>query len=464
MQEAHCRDFTDIVWQIAEKRGCDEVIIRYDCGHAIRADVWAPALPKTREYGTLEAERRRFVQHSLFLLTREPGASWVQITVPEGRCRHCGRGQRQVLICGPIQVDLTEGASTARRLELPLSSHAFLASMGQVCRLPENITPPPLLQGARGSVKPFDGPPLSREGLRQWSRKEVEDDLRGEVMKYIGAAMLVLIALAIECLYLCVLYLNPTATSPSGEGAGASSTRRLQAVLVKLVHACLQGSGQQLGNNLREVFIRPAMLLSQVPVTNPMAVAMVLSLLVAALSAPQPPSLSLPSVWSDLPNLEITRGLKKAVSRSTSLGPLVQRFRSLWGRKEGRPKGGLRGIPTARSSKERGHTNGRERAEVAGRPDKVQTGKQDGRPPAAASPQQSAPPCFVCLDRPSRYVLEPCGHRVVCGECAVQLVEAAARNRSMSEAAGGTHHGSERGGGACPSCGMAITRAMRLFS
>merc|ERR1712060_417507 len=101
------------------------------------------------------------------------------------------------------------------------------------------------------------------------------------------------------------------------------------------------------------------------------------------------------------------------------------------------PKGGLRGIPTAREQKGKSH------AERSGR-EKAQT----GRP--------SAPACFLCLDRPSRYVLEPCGHRVVCGECAVQLVEAVVRNRAMSDAAGGAHYASQ-GGGACPSCGMAIT-------
>merc|ERR1712217_3458 len=97
--------------------------------------------------------------------------------------------------------------------------------------------------------------------------------------------------------------------------------------------------------------------------------------------------------------------------------------------------------------------------DVPGRPEKPQAGQKEGRAPSVSS-QPSAPACFVCLDRPSRYVLEPCGHRVVCGDCAVQLVEAAARNRSMSEAIGSAHHASERGGGACPSCGMVITRAM----
>merc|ERR1740121_3019495 len=212
----------------------------------------------------------------------------------------------------------------------------------------------------------------------------------------------------------------------------------------------------------RHFIVRPAVALTQVPIANPMAVAMLFSLLVTALSSPQPPSLSLPSLWNDLPNFEIARGLKKAAS-STGLGPMMQRVRTLWYmRKESRHKGGgpRGGAATARA-KERSQANGREQRDAPGRPEKsAQADKKEGREGKGAL-QQSAPPCFVCLDRPSRYILEPCAHRVVCEECAVQLVEAAARNRSIVENSG---HGSERGGGACPSCGMAITRAMRLFS
>merc|ERR1740121_938582 len=204
----------------------------------------------------------------------------------------------------------------------------------------------------------------------------------------------------------------------------------------------------------RHFIVRPAVALTQVPIANPMAVAMLFSLLVTALSSPQPPSLSLPSLWNDLPNFEITRGLKKAASKSRSLqamGPMMQRIRTLWYmRKEGRHKGsgGARGggASTTRGAKDRGHANGRERADAPGRPERsAQAGKQDGK---AVALHSSAPPCFVCLDRPSRYILEPCGHRVVCEECAVQLVEAAARNRGMSDAAGSAHHTSDRGGGA----------------
>lgn len=545
VEGAQRRDFGDVVWQIAERRGCDEVVVRYDCGHAIRADVWAPALPRTREYGMKEAERRRFMQHSLFVLTKDPGAPKVQITVPDGRCRHCGRGQRQLLICGPLQMDLADLVTSAR-LELPLSSHAFLAAMGQVCRLPENITPPPLLQGglAQGAaIRPFDGPPLPREGVKQWSRKEVEDELKSEMVKYVGSATCVLLFVIVECIYICIAHLGPLGPSgfndtfsttlsttgqlqnlssvtsvefgisnstwvhrvfgpsePAGDGAEEGTGSLFWSLLVHplwvvasavlapmlwvldlvvavprflLLHvflAVLRGFILRpclwllsflidVLSNLavllfRCVFSRPTAVLSQIPLTNPMVVAMALSLVVAALSAPQPPSFSLPSVWGDLPSLELTRGLKV----------LSLRLRIFWAsaRKDSRPKGGLRGVAAAR---QKGHAENRsargEKAEAPGRPERPQAGQRDGGKAQveqrSSGDKQSAPACFVCLDRPSQYLLEPCGHRVVCGDCAVQLVEAAARNRSISEAAGGTHHSSERGG-ACPSCGLAITR------
>merc|ERR1719499_1574039 len=120
---------------------------------------------------------------------------------------------------------------------------------------------------------------------------------------------------------------------------------------------------------------------------------------------------------------------------------MMQRINSLWYmRKEGRQKGGGT----------RGSGSSTARAKAPGRPEKsAHGGKQEGRSGSGADLQPSAPPCFVCLDKPSRYILEPCGHRVVCEECAVQLVETAARNRSMAESSGSVHHGSERGGGAC---------------
>merc|ERR1711879_941549 len=99
-----------------------------------------------------------------------------------------------------------------------------------------------------------------------------------------------------------------------------------------------------------------------------------------ALSAPQPPSLPLPHVWGDLPSLEITRSIRRAVSKSRVLGPLVQRVRVLVAsRKEGRTKGGIRGGKDG----------------PGGKVDRLQAGRQDGRMPGASSSQ---PACFLCLD------------------------------------------------------------------
>lgn len=607
------RDFVDVMWQIADKRSCDEVFIRYECGHCIKAEIWVPALPKTREYTNSEADRRRFMQHSIFVLTKNPGAPKVQITVPEGRCRHCGRGQRHSLVCGPLQMELgddrsagangrrqsqgdtaeqhgharakagTRGGGGAaqpngygnsnqsalattggtRRLELPLSSHVFLAAMGQVCRLPDNVTPPPLLQNnnllQNGNLKPFDGPALSREGLHQWSRKEIEDELKAEVVKYVGGATFLLMFVVVECLYLCIIHFGPSSHITGGaslnvshsisselrnlssvssiEMGVANSTWVLSAltltvhkafgpggsngeggaslwwsivvhplwilvsivlapllwvldlvvafprflllhVVFALVHALIwrpcswvftilwEVVHNSVSLLLRCIFSRPTAVLSQIPMTNPMVVAMVLSLLVAALSAPQPPSLPLCGVWSELPGLEFTRGIRRAMSRSKTLRPIVQHMPVSWGvaKNESRPKGGLRGIPATRGQKDKAHAGGRGPDGVNGRSERgAQAGRsQESRMPSGSAALHSAPACFVCLERPSWYVLEPCGHRVVCGECAIQLVEAAARNRSVSE--GVAHHSSEKGGGACPSCGLAITRAMRLFS
>jgi len=450
-----------------------------------------------------------------------------------------------------LHMDLADLVTSARRLELPLSSHAFLAAMGQVCRLPENITPPPLLQGglAQGTaIRPFDGPPLPREGVKQWSRKEVEDELKSEMVKYVGSATCVLLIVIVECIYICIAHLGssgfhgslgttPTVTGqlenlssvssvefgianstwvhrafgpsePVGDEEVGGTSSLFWSMLVHplwvvasavlapmlwvfdlvvavprflLLHvffAVLRGFIlrpcfwllsflTEVLSNLavllfRCVFLQPTVVLSQIHITNPMVVAMALSLVVAALSAPQPPSFSLPSVWGDLPSLELTRGLKV----------LSLRFRIFWAsaRKDSRPRGGLRGVAAARQ-KDKGHADHRsargEKAEAPGRPERPQAGQRDSgkaqTEQRSSGEKRSAPACFVCLDRPSQYLLEPCGHRVVCGDCAVQLVEAAARNRSISEAAGGTHHSSERGG-ACPSCGLAITRATRLFS
>ena len=47
-------------------------------------------------------------------------------------------------------------------------------------------------------------------------------------------------------------------------------------------------------------------------------------------------------------------------------------------------------------------------------------------------------------------------------DCAVQLIEAAARNRQAAES--GHDNERQRRGGACPACGMAITRAVVVFN
>eukprot|EP00929_Paragymnodinium_shiwhaense_P080393 TRINITY_DN41929_c0_g1_i2.p1 TRINITY_DN41929_c0_g1~~TRINITY_DN41929_c0_g1_i2.p1 ORF type:complete len:588 (+),score=158.95 TRINITY_DN41929_c0_g1_i2:129-1892(+) len=569
-------DFVDVMWQIGEKRSCDEVLIRYDCGHAMKAEVLVPVLPRTREYSNEEADRRRFLQHSMFVLTKNPGSPKVQITVPEGRCRACGRGQRQVLTCGLLQLDLSEasaggakagalragalGAQAAftsgRRLELPLSSHVFLAAMGQVCRLPDNVAPPPLLQNtsaAGRTLRPFDGPPLSREALQPWSRKDVEDEVKADVVKYADRMAILLWLLAIECIYLCAVRFGHTVVDepPSFASAAiftelrtlpalsqfeldASCPSWLLSALTVAVHKVFgpeaSGKGGDLDASLMwSVFVhptwillstlmgpyfwvldlllrlpkffttealmatgrqfvigpcswfwtstldlydalawlsfsgaaiwQPAVVLSQMPLTNPTLVAAVLSVVVAALSAQHPPSLPLPvmgGVWEELPNFGISRSLKRLVSKSGSLGPLAQRLRGMWlrKRKEGRAqKGGAKGSPPPRGSKEGGQ----------GKADKQQSHDgSGGRGRERSTSASSLPACFLCLDRPSRYILEPCGHRVVCCECAIQLVEAAARNRSTMEA-GGSQHSSEKSGGACPSCGQSIGRAMRLF-
>lgn len=489
------RDIGDAMWQIAEKGGCDEIVVRYDCGHALRADIWSPVIPKIREYGSSDAERRRFTRHGVFVLTRDPGATSLQITIPEGRCRHCGRGLRQTLVCGLLQMSLADAAIATRRLELPMSAHAFLAAMGQACGLPENTPPPSLTPRVGGSLKIFDCAPLPREGLRQWTRKEVEDALGRDIVKYICAATIVLLASVMGVVLCAVALLDPSsrlkAEALRGNATHAGDLDEMTAeaagfmwnpvVAMRDVLSSL-GLGPRDGSALpwssllnplwmarslghasvwlvvhvaqltmtvtsavvNGVIVQPTIVLSQLPVTNPMIVASVLSVLVAAFSAPQPSNISLSGVWADLPSLEMAQALRRAVSRSKTFEALVQRRRDFPARKEGR--GAKAGAKCSAA-----------RSPDAGRPERAQA-KAEGR---GAQGPASVPPCFVCLDRPSRYVLEPCGHRVVCGECAVQLVEAAARRRSVD--AGGAHHASERGG-ACPSCSRAITRATRLLS
>jgi len=555
--KAHCRDFLDVIWQIAERRVCDEIIIRYECGHNLRADVWVPALPSIQDYGVTESERRRFMQHGLFVLTRDTAATNVQITVPETRCRHCGRGQRQTLVCGHFHVDVSEGGcrgsskgpATLRKLELPLSSHTFLAAMGQVCRLPMHIAPRFSGLETTGSIRPFDGPALPRE-VRQWDRKEVEMCLDLEVMKYVCFAFGILMAVLIQFAALSMVHLGvpqvytslassdmlPSLALSDGAADATDALKGLRtvncveltcgnmswllSVLTVMFHRAvapaeelpttmlwhfvvhplwvcfmsvaapvlfvievlaavprlvflhvfvplLEGLVLQpiqwlMGNTARiaadffsvvvyGMMVQPVLVLYGIPVTNPMFVAISISSFAAVLSAPQSPSLSLPTLFSELPQVEF--GLKKAILQSKSLGPIVQLWRSVWAsRKDGRSKAAQKSSQTSKNSRDR-HASGRDKADSSGRSDKPHSGRREERAAQSVS-QQTAPACFVCLDRPSHYVLEPCGHRVVCGDCAMQLVDAAA------SVAG--HH--ERGAGACPSCGQTISRAMRLFA
>jgi len=557
---SHRRDFLDVIWQIAERRACDDIVIRYECGHNLRADVWVPALPRVQDYGATEPERQRFMQHCLFILTQNAGATRVQITVPESRCRLCGRGQRQTLVCGLFHVDVgdssgrggsnnnNKGPANLRKLELPLSSHMFLASMGQVCRLPVHIAPPMLATGSSGCVRPFDGPALPRE-VRQWKRKDIEAHMQVQVLHYISVAAIVLVILLSEFVWLFVVHLS----IPTSDAAGASSSTslaegssysdelrtmktvnsfelffadltwtlsrltvvfhkafapaagetssilwtvavhplwacsmlftcpvlfvvELTAALPRLffLNACLpvlRGAVLQptcwlMGNVARlatsfvttfvhGILVESVLALCQMPVRTPMLVAVCLCLVVALISAPHCLSFTLPSVWTDMPQFEFD--FKKVIAQSRSMA-VLQRWRALWAsRKEGRSRGGGGGAQrvaqTTKNSRSEKHASGRDKAETVGR----QEGRAHGRAPA----------CFVCLDKPSLYLVEPCGHRVVCGECAMQLVDAAARNRVVAEAANvaSVHHGCERGaGGACPSCGQTITRAMRLFA
>jgi len=514
------RDFVDLLWQIAEKRCCEEVYVHYDCGHNMKADVWVPMLPKTHAYMNEETDRRRFMQHGMYVLTKNPGARKVQITVHEGRCRLCQRGQRQALICGPLQMDLTErGRRTseearkvrdprvqtllapARRLELPLSSHVFLSAMGQVCRFPDDISLPLLQSSALGTLKLMDTPRLSHEGLRQWTRKEIEDELKAEVVKYVGASCL-LVLVMVGCL-LCLTLDSASAVGPgsfvptfnsSDPKAAVNATwvstitltlQRAQRALIgadpletetwlwpfwgwalarplwivsfflspvfwafdlvlalprfivtttmSMTHSLLWSFLGRFLAFTREVLqgtlyvvVRTLTILGEIPKTNPMVVASVLSLLIAAFSAPPTVSLG----WSDLPSVEFT---SFRASRAKSLGLFAQ-LRA-WARGHRSKKD----FPTAKG-RERSH--GRD---CSTRPDKGRHDCKGG---------SSRPACFLCLDRPSRYAVEPCGHRVTCAECTVQLVEAAVRNRTSEP---------PEKGGACPFCSTPVSRAMRVF-
>ncbi|CAK0825425.1 unnamed protein product, partial [Prorocentrum cordatum] len=555
------REFVDVLWDIGERRCCDEVTVRYDCGHAFHAEVWAKTLPKTREYGAWEAERRRFMEHSIFALTKDPSALMVQITVHEGRCRHCGRGQRHMLTLGRHQMDLAK-ERTARRLELPLSSHTFLSAVGQVCQLPDSIT----LPAQASTIKLSDGDKLS-DGP-QWTRREVEDELRAVLRKYVCAATVVLLCAIAQLTYLLLLRLRPlsgagalepelagggaSAEGPGAAGAAsawglaarnwtlgsleaglANSTWALSAMTASVHQAFgLAGDGAEGAPLLWSVLVRPVWLVVSVllaPVLWAMEVVIAIPrfVVVDICSTVLRQLVARPLGWlcgmlvrvlhgavvfiiqcvfaqptaviAHIPMTNPIDDRRALAAGGGAVGPaaaepvLPQRLRRpararagaraprLRGRVQapGAPrapaalrvevgaqgsKAGLKGIPTSRGQKDAGRGADR-KPDAPGRPDRPQVVKQDSKAPlgGAAAEKMSAPACFVCLDRPSRYVLEPCGHRVVCSECAVQLVEAAARNRSLEQASGGGGHHSERGG-ACPNCGTAVARAVRLFS
>lgn len=179
--------------------------MRYDCGHSLRAEVIAHTFPSVKEYGNQESELLRYAQHCLHVLTRHPGLAQLQVTVAEGRCRHCQRGQRQTLVCGPVHVDLREPASPglvakalgavrvealaqAKRLELAMTGHAFLSTIAQACRLPGAALVPPSGAAEAALELPFCS--KDPDELQQWTRKEVEDVWRVEIDGHRGISRL----------------------------------------------------------------------------------------------------------------------------------------------------------------------------------------------------------------------------------------------------------------------------------
>lgn len=586
------RDLADVLWQIGERRGCNEIVVRYDCGHTLRAEVSAPVLPKIQEYGSGEAERRRYLQHCLHVLTRDPSATQVQITVQEGRCRHCSRGSRQTLVCGPIHADLRESAVPAnaakvsqnsldslqhmagKKLELPMTSHAFLAAMGAVCQLPDsaNGSSSLLLTQNNQAVlqNPFDAPALSREGIKQCLRKDIEEEMESEFRRYFYCAGLVLVLLAAECVYLFLVHLRPSQdllesdwdelaagnTTVKGARLGLSNLTSLSSLELRIANSTwvlsaltlavhkafgpsefVEESKDVAGSNVnfmwgavwnvvhplwvvtsvmlapllwvldlvvavprfmilnvlfagvREIIWRPCGFLLSVlargvfnlvafllrcifspptavaymPTANPMAAAMMLCIVIAIITSPVPLTFLLHNLWTDFASLDLIRKLKRTVLGAQVLDRLG------WAsarNNEARSKGGGGGVgrsmPTSKASAKDSRGSSGAAADKG-------SGSQGLRSEGSVGSKEKlqgsgggilfAPPCFVCLDRPSRYALEPCGHRVVCGECAVQLVDP--RSRTANEVAG---HQTDRGGGQCPSCGQAITRAMRIFS
>lgn len=550
------RDFADIVWQITERGCCNEFVVRYDCGHSLRAEVCVPAIPSTKEYGSHPTERRRYAQHALHVLTRNPASLQAQVTVLEGRCRHCQRGQRQTLVCGPVHIDLREPASPglvvkalgditvdvlaqAKRMELAMTGQNFLTTVCQVLPDGAEILPP---SGAKEAVfeTPFaslDAPVNLKEELHTWLRKEVEDELESLLLRYVCCATMILMLLCCECFYLFTVPWMPQDETGGEESEDVQSQMALAlanltsvsslelqmtnstwmlSALTLAVHKALGppespdgtaasesaesdgrhgGSGGFLWSvvvhplwvftlcllrplsgleslvllprsmilafltSVRELVLRPGAFLLGIlfsmllfllqslfsPPTlfasagsaNPILGAAFIVISLAAITSPVPLTLLAHDLCALVANLDLVRRLRRAAGHK-ALGRLLDRLHLS-------PLGSAsRGSKGQRSKKDY-----KPPRSESGRGDKLQGKDEKGGVPFV-------PSCFVCLDKPSRYILEPCGHRVVCGDCAVQLVDAAARSRPTEE------RGGDRGGN-CPSCGQSVNRAMRIF-
>eukprot|EP00913_Durusdinium_trenchii_P018278 g17173.t1 len=180
--------------------------------------------PNPKEYGTTDPERRRYAQHCLYVLTRNPGVTQVQVTVSEGRCRHCQRGQRQTLVCGPVHVDLREPASPglvakalgnipmdalsqAKRIVLPMTAHAFLAAIGQDGRRRTPTGAPFLGRFALGEARRSTG--WVEQEMPQWERKEIEDEMESFMLRYVCCAFMVLLCFLCEFGYVLGRELTP---------------------------------------------------------------------------------------------------------------------------------------------------------------------------------------------------------------------------------------------------------------
>jgi len=187
---------------------------------------------------------------------------------------------------------------------------------------------------------------------------------------------------------------------------------------------------------LQLLFSPPTLFASGGSTANPILGAAFICVSLAAITSPIPLTLLAHDLCRVVANLDIVRRLWVA-AKHKGLGRLLDRLHlSSWG-------GTSRGNKGARAGTKKDYKPARS---DSGKGEKLQA--KDGN---------FVPSCFVCLDKPSRYILEPCGHRVVCGDCAVQLVDAAARSRPPAEERGGDR------GGNCPSCGLAVNRVMRMF-